>query len=130
MKLNKHCPHHCARQVVDILEQCPRSEHAWPFGLVMKGPVPVGRDFLRFAKFGTLQYSVVKPFAAFVALMLAPFGLYNEVRSTGRGVHYVAFPWSVCVRTVEWRRVAAHRWQAVVVCLCRPLWSSVLHCDV
>ena len=66
-------------QVVDILERCPPSEHAWPFGLVIKGPVPHGRDFLRFAKFGTLQYSVIKPLAALVALVLAPFGLYKEV---------------------------------------------------
>lgn len=68
-------------QVVDILEGCPQSEHAWPFALFIKGPLPHGRDFLRFAKFGTLQYSVVKPFAAFVALLLAPFGLYKEVGS-------------------------------------------------
>lgn len=65
--------------MVDILEQRPPSEHAWPFGLVLKGPMPHGRAFLRFAKFGTLQYSVVKPIAAFVALVLAPFGLYHEV---------------------------------------------------
>ena len=46
-------------QVVDILENCPPSEHAWPFGLFIKGQLPHGRDFLRFAKFGTLQYSVI-----------------------------------------------------------------------
>eukprot|EP00903_Cladosiphon_okamuranus_P010695 g10108.t1 len=65
-------------KVVDILEQSPPSEHAWPFGLVLKGPMPHGRAFLRFAKFGTLQYSVVKPIGALVALVLAPFGLYIE----------------------------------------------------
>ncbi|CAM9278744.1 unnamed protein product [Ectocarpus sp. 6 AP-2014] len=65
-------------KVVDILEQCPSSKHAWPFGLVLKGPMPHGRDFLRFAKFGTLQYSCVKPLAAFAALVLAPFGLFQE----------------------------------------------------
>lgn len=65
--------------MVDILEQSPPSEHAWPFGLFFKGPMPHGRAFLRFAKFGTLQYSVVKPIAALVALVLAPFGLYIEV---------------------------------------------------
>lgn len=45
--------------------------------------MPHGRAFLSFAKFGTLQYSVIKPVGAFVALVLAPFGLYHEVR---RGV--------------------------------------------
>lgn len=68
-----------ARQVVDILERRPACEHAWPFGLFLKGPMPHGRDFLRFAKFGTLQYSVIKPFGALVSLFLAPFGLFHEV---------------------------------------------------
>ena len=74
-------------QVVDILENCPPSEHAWPFGLFIKGQLPHGRDFLRFAKFGTLQYSVIKPLAALVALVIAPFGLYKEVGS---------FRWCCC----------------------------------
>lgn len=49
-------------------------------GWIFKGPLPHGRDFLRFAKFGTLQYSVIKPATALVALVLAPAGLYREVR--------------------------------------------------
>lgn len=66
------------RQVVDILERRPPCEHAWPFGLILKGPMPHGRDFLRFAKFGTLQYSVIKPVGALVSLFLSPFGLFRE----------------------------------------------------
>lgn len=66
-------------KVIDILERCPRKEHAWPMGWFLREPLPHGRDFLRYAKFGTLQYSVIKPATALVALILAPVGLYKEV---------------------------------------------------
>ncbi|CAN0158918.1 unnamed protein product, partial [Discosporangium mesarthrocarpum] len=65
-------------KVIDILERCPVVEHAIPFKWVFRGAVPHGRAFLRFAKFGTLQYSVIKPLAALVALLLATLGLYKE----------------------------------------------------
>ena len=67
-------------QVVDILESCPPAEHAWPLRMFLKGPPPHGRDFLRFAKFGVLQYSVIKPLVATLYLILASVGLYKEVR--------------------------------------------------
>lgn len=72
----------------------------------MKGPMPHGRDFLRFAKFGTLQYSCVKPLAAFVALVLAPFGLFQEVR---------CLRWRLCCTAVAQSVVVlAHNNTAVV----------------
>ena len=66
-------------KVEAILEGCPRVEHTWPFTwLTGEKHVPHGRKFLRWAKRGLLQYSLVKPLAAALALTLASFGLYEE----------------------------------------------------
>ncbi|CAM9380743.1 unnamed protein product [Choristocarpus tenellus] len=72
-------------KVVDILEECPVVEHARPFKWLLKGPVPHGRAFLRFAKLGVLQYSIIKPASAIMAFALTPFGLYKEGDFSLRG---------------------------------------------
>ncbi|CAM9206176.1 unnamed protein product, partial [Phaeothamnion confervicola] len=65
-------------RVVELLEKCPLRRHSFPFSLFLLGPVPHGRDFLRWAKKGTLQYSVIKPAGALVAILLHPLGRYTE----------------------------------------------------
>lgn len=55
-------------------------QHILPFSLCFgQGSlVPHGRAFLRFCKFGTMQYIVLKPTCTLVALVLHACGLYGE----------------------------------------------------
>ena len=49
-----------------------------PLYFCFPAQLPQGKEFLRYCKFGTLQYCVIKPLATFVAIILNSFGLYHE----------------------------------------------------
>ena len=70
------------RQVIALLESQPREQrmnHVLPFKLCLgSGPVPHGAAFLKFCKFGTMQYIVLKPSCTLLALLLSAAGLYGE----------------------------------------------------
>ena len=40
-----------------------------PFFYCFPTPLPSGKEFLRYCKFGTLQYCVIKPLATFIAII-------------------------------------------------------------
>ncbi|EWM23927.1 transmembrane protein [Nannochloropsis gaditana] len=66
-------------RVVALLQHQPRVKHIMPFKLCLGGgEVPHGADFLRFCKFGTMQYIVLKPACTLAAVILAACGLYGE----------------------------------------------------
>ena len=51
----------------------------FPFSfLIYSGDLPRGDDFLKFCKFGTLQYCVIRPVTTVIAIMLDRMGLYHE----------------------------------------------------
>ncbi len=67
------------RKVVELLERQPRVHHVLPFKLCLGGgEVPHGAEFLKFCKFGTMQYIVLKPACTLAALILSACGLYGE----------------------------------------------------
>lgn len=43
----------------------------FPFSLVLKGYVPHGAGFLKFCKFGTMQYIVLKPLMTLAAIIMS-----------------------------------------------------------
>jgi hypothetical protein len=45
--------------------------HMMPFKLCLKGQVPHGAAFLKFCKFGTMQYIVLKPSFTLFAVILS-----------------------------------------------------------
>ena len=66
-------------RVVELLERQPRVKHVYPFKLCLGGgEVPHGAEFLKFCKFGTMQYIVLKPTCTLVAVILSACGLYGE----------------------------------------------------
>lgn len=66
-------------RVVELLERQPRVKHVYPFKLCLGGGVvPHGAEFLKFCKFGTMQYIVLKPTCTLVAVILSACGLYGE----------------------------------------------------
>ncbi|CAM9280389.1 unnamed protein product [Chrysoparadoxa australica] len=64
--------------VVDLLEHLPRIQHKPPISFFFPGFIPHGRFFLRWAKFGLLQFAFCKPAAGALALILSPIGLYDD----------------------------------------------------
>jgi len=50
----------------------------FPFSIFYKGDLPKGKEFLKFCKFGTLQYCVVRPLTTLIAIVLNLMGLYHE----------------------------------------------------
>eukprot|EP00640_Fibrocapsa_japonica_P003941 CAMPEP_0113936620 /NCGR_PEP_ID=MMETSP1339-20121228/3489_1 /TAXON_ID=94617 /ORGANISM="Fibrocapsa japonica" /LENGTH=354 /DNA_ID=CAMNT_0000939151 /DNA_START=181 /DNA_END=1245 /DNA_ORIENTATION=- /assembly_acc=CAM_ASM_000762 len=65
-------------EVVRACEAAPRVEHVFPFNLMFRGPVPHGKSFLRWCKFGTLQYSALKPVTTVFAVLMRLVGRYHE----------------------------------------------------
>jgi hypothetical protein len=67
-------------RVVELLESNPPVQYRFPATIFFgKKNLPRGRAFLKWAKFGTLQYSIVKPTCALLAVLLSFAGLYHEV---------------------------------------------------
>ena len=57
----------------------PAPRLPFPFSVVVySGELPRGNDFLKFCKFGTLQYCVVRPLTTLLAIVLDQLGLYHE----------------------------------------------------
>lgn len=50
----------------------------WPLTYCFPAALPTGRAFLRYCKFGTLQYCIFRPLATFLALILSWAGVYHE----------------------------------------------------
>jgi len=52
-------------------QQRPQIRHLFPFSMCLSGYVPHGADFLKFCKFGTMQYIVLKPASTLCAVILS-----------------------------------------------------------
>jgi len=64
--------------------------HLFPFSILLRGEVPSGKRFLQFCKFGTLQYSIMRPTLTLTAIILELFGLYGKnIWSVHYGYIYV-----------------------------------------
>lgn len=46
-------------------------KHVFPFSICLRGYVPHGADFLKFCKFGTMQYIVLKPLMTLAAIIMS-----------------------------------------------------------
>mmetsp|Transcript_22721 Transcript_22721/g.42660 ORF Transcript_22721/g.42660 Transcript_22721/m.42660 type:complete len:330 (-) Transcript_22721:283-1272(-) len=68
------------RHLIYIMELKPQEfvNHHCPASLCLGSRVRLGNDFYRFAKLGALQYVVVKPITAALALVLEAAGVYGE----------------------------------------------------
>eukprot|EP01038_Epipyxis_sp_PR26KG_P015502 gene15502-20921_t len=64
--------------VIAYLETKPNIEWPYPFNYCCNQSIPKGRQFLRFCKFGTLQYCVIRPLTTIAATILEILGLYHE----------------------------------------------------
>ncbi|CAH0520950.1 unnamed protein product [Peronospora belbahrii] len=52
-------------------------EHPWPFTKCLK-PIPMGPQFLRDCKLATMQFVIVKPMMAFIAIVLRLNDMYEQ----------------------------------------------------
>ncbi|KAG5185473.1 organic solute transporter subunit alpha/Transmembrane protein [Tribonema minus] len=66
------------RRVVALLETRKPMKTTFPMSLLFGKELPQGEQFLRWAKLGTLQYSVIKPSCAMMALVLSLMGRFKE----------------------------------------------------
>ncbi|KAH7484394.1 hypothetical protein PRIC1_003702 [Phytophthora ramorum] len=64
-------------RVITIMRGLPDLEHPWPFNRWCK-PIQMGPGFLRDCKMATMQFVVVKPMMAFVAIVLRINGMYDQ----------------------------------------------------
>jgi hypothetical protein len=64
-------------QMVEYLESLPPHPYPSPFNYCYKDLLD-GKEYLRFVKFGTLQYCLVRPLMALLALSSSFFGMYEE----------------------------------------------------
>jgi hypothetical protein len=75
VKLHSSCPpHQLLTRLVPLLlraRACVQMNHMMPFKLCLKGQVPHGAAFLKFCKFGTMQYIVLKPSFTLFAVILS-----------------------------------------------------------
>ncbi|CAI5744572.1 unnamed protein product [Peronospora destructor] len=64
-------------EVINIIRQLPDLEHPWPFNRWLK-PIQMEPGFLRDCKMATMQFVVVKPMMAFVAIVLRLNDMYDQ----------------------------------------------------
>ena len=64
-------------RVLHIIRQLPDLEHPWPFRRYLK-PIQMGPGFVRDCKMATMQFVVVKPLMAFVAIVLRLNNMYDQ----------------------------------------------------
>eukprot|EP00603_Paraphysomonas_imperforata_P010576 CAMPEP_0114477242 /NCGR_PEP_ID=MMETSP0104-20121206/15240_1 /TAXON_ID=37642 ORGANISM="Paraphysomonas imperforata, Strain PA2" /NCGR_SAMPLE_ID=MMETSP0104 /ASSEMBLY_ACC=CAM_ASM_000202 /LENGTH=501 /DNA_ID=CAMNT_0001652139 /DNA_START=54 /DNA_END=1559 /DNA_ORIENTATION=- len=64
-------------QMVEYLESLPPNPYPSPFNYCNKNLLD-GKEYLRFVKFGTLQYCLVRPLMALLALTSSWFDMYEE----------------------------------------------------
>jgi uncharacterized membrane protein YgcG len=69
------------------LEKQPPAQAPCPFNYLCPGDLPRGRAFLRYCKFGTLQYCVVRPLTTLLAILLGLAGLYDDNSYAWDSVH-------------------------------------------
>jgi len=78
----------------EVLKYCDLPldmHHPLPIRWFIPEPVPRGEDFLRFCKFGTLQYSLLKPLMTMLAMVLKLSDCYEEgVWNFSSGWAYIA----------------------------------------
>ena len=67
------------RKAIQFLEKTPPLLfHPFPCSLCCCGaPIPRGADFLRFVKFGVLQYSFIRPICTVAVFIMELQGLYD-----------------------------------------------------
>uniref|UniRef100_K3X8Z4 Transmembrane protein 184C n=1 Tax=Globisporangium ultimum (strain ATCC 200006 / CBS 805.95 / DAOM BR144) TaxID=431595 RepID=K3X8Z4_GLOUD len=64
-------------KVVQILRSLPDLSHPWPFNKWC-APIKMGPEFIRDCKMATMQFVVLKPLMAFLAIVLEIRGVYNQ----------------------------------------------------
>jgi hypothetical protein len=64
--------------IVYLETKQPPPRLPFPFSIFYKGDLPKGKEFLKFCKFGTLQYCIVRPLTTLIAIILNLMGLYHE----------------------------------------------------
>ncbi|KAK1945692.1 Transmembrane protein 184 [Phytophthora citrophthora] len=64
-------------RVIASMRGLPDLNHPWPFKRWLK-PIQMGPGFLRDCKMATMQFVVVKPMMAFVAIVLRLNGMYDQ----------------------------------------------------
>jgi len=64
--------------LIAYLEKQPGQKKPFPFNYVCPQDLPRGKEFLRYCKFGTLQYCVVRPATTFAAIVMHLSGWYDE----------------------------------------------------
>lgn len=64
-------------RVIASMRGLPDLDHPWPFKRWFK-PIQMGPGFLRDCKMATMQFVVVKPMMAFVAIVLRLNGMYDQ----------------------------------------------------
>ena len=65
--------------IVEHLNKCPPTNHMLPFSLChSEKEVPQGAKFIKFCKFGAMQYIVLRPMCTFLAIILSWANVYNE----------------------------------------------------
>ncbi|RMX66234.1 hypothetical protein DD238_004207 [Peronospora effusa] len=78
-------------RVIHIINQVPNLDHPWPLNRWFK-PIQMGSGFLRDCKLATIQFVVVKPMMAFVAIVLRLNNLYDQGNfSVKNGYLYTSF---------------------------------------
>lgn len=60
------------------LETSPQMYCLYPFNLCFTQPLPRGRYFLRYIKFGLMQYTIVKLLTTFFAVIATALGVYHQ----------------------------------------------------
>ncbi|TDH67504.1 hypothetical protein CCR75_004133 [Bremia lactucae] len=64
-------------RVIAAMTSLPPLHHPWPFNNYFQ-PIHLGATFLRDCKKATMQFVVVKPLMAFVAIVLRLYGMYEQ----------------------------------------------------
>lgn len=77
--------------VSTFLETGPKLYLPYPFKIVFPLELPRGKQFLRLCKFGTMQYCVIKPLSAILAIVLEILGYFEKSNfSTSLGYLYIS----------------------------------------
>ena len=66
-------------EIITYLETKPPIKLFFPLNLFGISNIPKGRSFLRFCKFGTLKFCLVRPSTAIIAIILDSFNVYQEL---------------------------------------------------
>jgi hypothetical protein len=59
--------------IVQYLEKNGPFYHPFPFSFCCPTELPRGKAFLKYCKFGTIQYCLIRPFATLLAIILGKF---------------------------------------------------------